>query len=211
MLDFCTDVKQITKFVNGVKCTGGGDLPEAYELALRDAQKLKWRLRSAKALVMVRQDTLRRRSLACSLSRADRRLSPASRELHEREGVVARGAEQVVQRAGLQGLRGAGGQLRKLLLSGAWWSECVVVLNPLKELARRSGGVHLPLESFNLITEMFMAVCYKERGVDYLKRFKQELQKDKRLNASLDKVFNKLEHETPPPALGTSFLPNCVN
>lgn len=55
MLDFCTDVKQITKFVNGVKCTGGGDLPEAYELALRDAQKLKWRLRSAKALVMVRQ------------------------------------------------------------------------------------------------------------------------------------------------------------
>ena len=54
MLAFSSNVKQITDFVNNVASTGGGDLPEAYELVLRDAQKLNWRLRAAKALVMVR-------------------------------------------------------------------------------------------------------------------------------------------------------------
>lgn len=53
VLDFSSDVNAIVKFVKSVEGSGGGDLPEAYELVLRDAQKLKWRARSAKALVMV--------------------------------------------------------------------------------------------------------------------------------------------------------------
>jgi hypothetical protein len=40
--DLCTDVNQLVNWVDNVKKTGGGDAPEAYELALREAKGLSW-------------------------------------------------------------------------------------------------------------------------------------------------------------------------
>ena len=52
--DLTTDLKSLVSFVNGVGATGGGDTPEAYELCLREAQKLSWRKDAGnKALVII--------------------------------------------------------------------------------------------------------------------------------------------------------------
>lgn len=52
--DLGTDIKALVTFVNTVGATGGGDTPEAYELALREARKLSWRKDAGnKALVMI--------------------------------------------------------------------------------------------------------------------------------------------------------------
>ncbi len=43
----------ITKFVEKVKATYGGDMPEAYELVLHEARSLKWSAAAKKILVMI--------------------------------------------------------------------------------------------------------------------------------------------------------------
>ena len=39
-MDFTTDAEQLIQFVQSVEATGGGDLPECYEYALRKAQEV---------------------------------------------------------------------------------------------------------------------------------------------------------------------------
>jgi len=58
-LDFCnsSEVKKICKFVETVSSTGGGDSPEAYELALQVARKeFKWTEGYSKALCVIGDD-----------------------------------------------------------------------------------------------------------------------------------------------------------
>jgi len=52
--DLSRDADKIVAFVKWVRATGGGDAPEAYELALRQcAKQMSWREDHAKALVMI--------------------------------------------------------------------------------------------------------------------------------------------------------------
>jgi len=52
--DLSRDADDIVKFVTGVRSTGGGDLPEAYELALRECSKdMSWNEEHSKALVVI--------------------------------------------------------------------------------------------------------------------------------------------------------------
>ena len=37
-----------------------------------------------------------------------------------------------------------------------------------KDLAKRTFGSHLKLDQFNTIMEMFMAICYREHGAEFL-------------------------------------------
>ena len=53
VFDFSSNAKDICKFVKTVQPSGGGDEPEAYELALRKARKLSWSPDSAKAVVII--------------------------------------------------------------------------------------------------------------------------------------------------------------
>lgn len=46
-------MKKLCKFVDEVSSTGGGDAPEAYELALREARFFSWDDDAAKALVVI--------------------------------------------------------------------------------------------------------------------------------------------------------------
>ena len=52
--DLCSDIKKLRKFVAEAGATGGGDAPEAYELALQYAsKKISWTPDFSKALVMI--------------------------------------------------------------------------------------------------------------------------------------------------------------
>ena len=50
------DTQAICKFVQDVGPTGGGDLPECYELVLHEAQQLNWIKSTKKALVLIGDD-----------------------------------------------------------------------------------------------------------------------------------------------------------
>lgn len=52
-IDLSNDINRIKKFVSEIERTGGGDLPEALEVALNKAVNLKWRFFSKKAIVIV--------------------------------------------------------------------------------------------------------------------------------------------------------------
>jgi len=53
ILDLCDDPNKICNFVDQVPATSGGDAPENYELALREATKLSWSEDYLKALVII--------------------------------------------------------------------------------------------------------------------------------------------------------------
>ena len=55
-LDLTDDADAISRFVEKVGPTGGGDAPECYELVLKEAQGLSWSKGYTKALVMIGDD-----------------------------------------------------------------------------------------------------------------------------------------------------------
>jgi len=55
-LPFTKSHKTVEDFLNKCTKTGGGDAPEAYELALRTARKMKWSKGSTRALVVIGDD-----------------------------------------------------------------------------------------------------------------------------------------------------------
>jgi hypothetical protein len=55
-LDLSDNPAEVTKFVQTVQRTGGGDAPECYELVLNEAQDLSWSKRATKVLVLIGDD-----------------------------------------------------------------------------------------------------------------------------------------------------------
>jgi hypothetical protein len=60
------------------------------------------------------------------------------------------------------------------------------------ELAEKSGGYHLSLDQFAHITDMVLAICYKQASDDQLQQYEQEVVKQGRMNRSLNKMFNTM-------------------
>eukprot|EP00009_Paramoeba_aestuarina_P009245 CAMPEP_0201522374 /NCGR_PEP_ID=MMETSP0161_2-20130828/17150_1 /ASSEMBLY_ACC=CAM_ASM_000251 /TAXON_ID=180227 /ORGANISM="Neoparamoeba aestuarina, Strain SoJaBio B1-5/56/2" /LENGTH=472 /DNA_ID=CAMNT_0047921197 /DNA_START=75 /DNA_END=1490 /DNA_ORIENTATION=+ len=48
-----------------------------------------------------------------------------------------------------------------------------------QRLAERSGGLHIRFNNFHLITEMFLAVCYREAGEEKLQEFREKNEEEK--------------------------------
>eukprot|EP01105_Mastigella_eilhardi_P027764 TRINITY_DN875_c0_g1_i1.p1 TRINITY_DN875_c0_g1~~TRINITY_DN875_c0_g1_i1.p1 ORF type:complete len:688 (+),score=119.93 TRINITY_DN875_c0_g1_i1:50-2065(+) len=51
--DLCSDAAAVCTFISSIGATDGGDEPECYELALREARSMGWRARAKKVLVMI--------------------------------------------------------------------------------------------------------------------------------------------------------------
>jgi hypothetical protein len=61
-----------------------------------------------------------------------------------------------------------------------------------RELAEKSGGFHLSLDQFATITDMVLAICYKQSSDDKLKAYEQEIVGEGRLNRSLNNMFDAM-------------------
>lgn len=178
-LDLSTDLKAIVHFVNNVAATGGGDTPEAYELALRDARTFKWRPEAGnKAVVMI----------------GDAPPHPPSYT-----------TEKIWWRDELKALADIGVKV--------YGVQCGVDPTAkifFEEMASGTGGVYLgsfdeflffffpfsqipsDLTRVSLITEMFLAVCYKEFGNEAFEKFKAEATSAKPADAGLQQMFNQM-------------------
>ncbi|XP_050403321.1 uncharacterized protein LOC126819361 [Patella vulgata] len=62
-----------------------------------------------------------------------------------------------------------------------------------EELADRSGGCYIPLQHFDAITDMFLAVCYREASDDQLGEFVQEIEDAGEMTEAKKEMFKRLE------------------
>eukprot|EP00727_Mastigamoeba_balamuthi_P003492 m51a1_g1314 putative von willebrand factor type a (571) ;mRNA; r:221805-223707 len=62
-----------------------------------------------------------------------------------------------------------------------------------EEMARRSGGVYINFVNFSLITDMFLAVCYREANKEKLEAYKEEVKQDGRMNEAMTQMIEELE------------------
>ncbi|KAL4218460.1 hypothetical protein ACF0H5_023194 [Mactra antiquata] len=62
-----------------------------------------------------------------------------------------------------------------------------------EELAERTNGFYLQLKDFNLITDMFLAVCYREADPGQLDAFVEEVQNEGRMTENTKLFLDKLD------------------
>lgn len=76
-----------------------------------------------------------------------------------------------------------------------------------RELADKSGGFHLNLDQFSYITDMVLAICYKQSSDDQLQTYEKEVTTQGRLNRSLNSMFNTMmKREDAPSPFGEADL-----
>jgi len=166
-LDFTTDQTKICKFVESVQATNGGDAPECYELVLHEARSFNWSAGTNKALVMI-GDSIPH--------------SP-----HERQNTKGLDWRNEL----------------KLLLELGVKVQAVQALNRAhatdfyREVARVTGGHHLPLNQFSQINDLILAVCYNQAGPSQLQQYEREVQTSGRMDRTMRQVFSTLSGRTP--------------
>ncbi len=65
------------------------------------------------------------------------------------------------------------------------------------ELASLTGGFHVPLDQFSYVTDMVLAVCYRQSGEEQLQRYEQEVTTAGRMNRGLDRMFSTMLNRAP--------------
>jgi hypothetical protein len=61
-----------------------------------------------------------------------------------------------------------------------------------KELAEKSGGFHISLDQFAYVTDMVLAVCYKQASDEQLQHYEQEVVTQGRMSRGLNKMFSTM-------------------
>jgi predicted DNA-binding WGR domain protein len=61
-----------------------------------------------------------------------------------------------------------------------------------EDLARISGGFHVPLDQFSYVTDMVLAVCYRQSGEEQLQRYEEEVTTKGRMNRGLNRIFSTM-------------------
>jgi len=159
-LDLSDKPATITKFVETVKATGGGDLPECYELVLHEAQDLDWTDGATKAMVLIGDDVPHGPN--ANPKKLDWR--------NEVDKLAAMG----VPVYGVQALnRGHATRF-------------------YETLAKKSGGYHLSLDQFAHVTDLVLAVCFKQNSDEHLQRYEKEVRTAKRMNRGLSRIFDTM-------------------
>src|SRR5262245_27521680 len=71
-----------------------------------------------------------------------------------------------------------------------------------EDLARISGAFHVPLDQFSYVTDMVLAVCYRQSGEEQLQRYEEEVKTQGRMNRGLNRIFDTMLRRAEPTAAG---------
>lgn len=69
-----------------------------------------------------------------------------------------------------------------------------------QELANKTGGFYLTLDQFNSVTDLVLAICYKEAGSEYVEKYEAEVQAQGRMTRNLSNTFSTLLNRKAQPA-----------
>ena len=161
-LDLTNDEEQICKFIRTAPSTYGGDAPECYELVLHHARSLSWRTGKAKVLVLIGDDVPHGPTYPQNTKKLDWRNEIG---LLMEAGINIYGVQALGRRH---------------------------ATDFYKEIAAKTGGFHLNLQQFSAITDLVMAVCYKQDGADALKKYEEEVQAGGRMTDTTGAMFDVL-------------------
>lgn len=142
--DLSKDLDSIVKFVDSVRPSGGGDAPEAYEFALRTVRK-DFSWTSGP----------HNKALVMIGDASPHAPSYTTEKIWWRDEVKALSSIGVK----IYGVQCGNDTTTKLFY---------------EEMASSTGGVYLDLAKVSLITDMFLAVCYREFGPEALEAYRIE-------------------------------------
>ena len=162
ILDFTDDEDKIVRFVETAPSTGGGDAPECYELVLNRARTLKWLAGKAKAFVLIGDDIPHGPEY------------PGNKEKLNWRNELGLLLEQGVHVYAMQALARSR------------------ATHFYKEVAEKTEGLHLELHQFNAINDLLMAICYKQDGVEALKKYEAEVEKRGAVTAVVGANFDRM-------------------
>jgi hypothetical protein len=74
------------------------------------------------------------------------------------------------------------------------------------ELARTSGGFHLSLDQFSHVTDMLLAICYKQSSDVKLQAYEAEVAKEGRMSRGLNTMFSTMLNRATPSIFGAADL-----
>ncbi|CAG2233776.1 unnamed protein product [Mytilus edulis] len=145
-IDLCQNVGELCQFVQNIEGTGGGDVDECYELVLRMVrQKSSWTPGSQRILVMIGDANPHEPSYEQNVDNIDWR---EELKLMKLSGIKVYGV-QVFNFEGVDEF--------------------------YRSLATETNGHYLKLTEFSNICDLMMAICYAERGEDFLMEFRESL------------------------------------
>jgi hypothetical protein len=166
-LDLTKDPKQVVKFVRTAGKTNGGDAPECYELVLHEGRKFSWTAGKNKAMVVMGDD-----------------VPHAPAELQNSKHLDWRNELDLLLEAGVKVY---GVQCLNRSHATFFW----------KEVAQKTGGMHITLDQFDSVRDLLMAICYQQQGHDNLKKFEKQVAEEGRMNRNLDSIFGAMLGRAP--------------
>lgn len=160
--DFSRNLYDLCQFVRNTKPTDGGDLPECYELVLKQGLELNWRLvNSTKKIFVLTAD-----DLPHSISDPHNRLYNGK---------------------GLDWKEQADGYVKRGIIVCAVQCLSKSYATPFyRELAERTGGYHFTLDQFGDLIDLVIAICYQQVSQEALQEWDQELTSKGRMTRSVD-------------------------
>jgi hypothetical protein len=166
-LGLTTDQASITRFVQTVERTGGGDAPECYELVLHEARSFAWRAGRSKVLVLIGDDVPHGPTEGQNTKKLDWR---NELDLLLEAGVKVYGVQALGRKHATKFY---------------------------EEVARRTGGFHLNLDQFSEVTDLILAVCFNQLGPERVLAHQTEIEQSGRMTRSLSRTLTRLRGEEP--------------
>jgi hypothetical protein len=167
MLDLTKDQGSILKFVRETPSTGGGDADECYELVLHESRRLSWRAGVPRVLALIGDANPHGPNY------------PQNEKKLDWKNELDLLTEAKIQVYGVQALN------RRE--STAFY----------REIARRTGGLHLQLNQFADVEQLIMAVCYKQQGDAHLQKYVDHVQAAGKVNRNLSTMYGTLLGKAP--------------
>lgn len=162
LLDLSNDARAITRFVEGVSSTHGGDSPECYELVLHQARTFSWSSGKSKVLVLIGDDVPHGPHEPQNTKRLDWRNEIG---LLLEAGIKVYGVQALNRRHATPFYQ---------------------------EIAQKTGGFHLSLDQFSSVTDLITAICYQQAGDAPLQAFEREVESQGRMNRAMHDAFTTL-------------------
>lgn len=166
--DLTNNIHELTQFVRNIRNTGGGDLPECYELVLHQARKLSWSHNALKVFVLIADDVPHP---------ADDR---QNREYNGGQGLSWENEADQLAKMGV------------LVHAVQCLSKGRHADNFYRELARRTGGYHLVLDQFTEVNDLITGICYRQAAPERLQEFENEVTRTGRMTRTLDRNLANL-------------------
>eukprot|EP01098_Paradermamoeba_levis_P008159 TRINITY_DN3383_c0_g1_i7.p1 TRINITY_DN3383_c0_g1~~TRINITY_DN3383_c0_g1_i7.p1 ORF type:complete len:485 (+),score=184.56 TRINITY_DN3383_c0_g1_i7:65-1456(+) len=196
-IDLTTDKDKLLDFVRNCPPTGGGDAPECYEAALREARFMSWSPGASKALVMIGDDlphppnfttakihfleeveALRRGDFLGAKGKKEQKKKKQVKKVESAEEkktvTPSPSGSSSSSASGEEGVEGKEKQKEKetntedkqreedestvgVKIYGVQANSQLHARKFFQEMAKRTAGFYVELNSLNLITEMFLA------------------------------------------------------